>query len=62
MVSAVFQKHHNREKTWTIINYVNIGLTIIASVTESESQPYENLLNDFMAMNKVTIFHNAEKE
>lgn len=62
MVSAVFQKYHNRQKTQTIINYVNISLTIIVSVTESESKAYENPLNDCVTVNEVTILPKAENE
>lgn len=47
---------------WTIINYINISLTVIVGITESESKPYENLLNDCMTVNKVTILQKAENE
>lgn len=62
MVSAVFQKYHNRQKTQTVISYVNISLTIIVSVTESESKAYKNPLNDCVMVNEVTILQKAENE
>lgn len=62
MVSAVFQKYHNRQKTQTVIIYVNISLTIIVSVTESESKAYKNPLNDCVMVNEVTILQKAENE
>lgn len=45
-----------------IINHANIGLIITVSVTESESKPYKNILNDCMKVNKFTIFKKTKDE
>lgn len=43
-------------------NYVNICLVVIVSVTEIESKPYKNILNDCMKVNMVTIFKKTKDE